>query len=150
MKSDEDVKLIGAEAPILFAKACEIFILELTLRAWLHTELGGRRTLQRNDIATAITETDMYDFLIDIVPRDDSRNAPLQATGQSQNYFPFSQQYLQMMNNQARNPSLQTPQSTNTPLMNSNSQMIDAQLQQLYSSQDSTQPGTQPSTQPRT
>ena len=32
MKSDEDVRMISAEAPVLFAKACEIFILELTLR----------------------------------------------------------------------------------------------------------------------
>jgi len=34
MKSDEDVRMISAEAPVLFAKACEIFILELTLRSW--------------------------------------------------------------------------------------------------------------------
>ena len=32
MKSDEDVRMIRAEAPVLFAKACELFILELTLR----------------------------------------------------------------------------------------------------------------------
>lgn len=32
MKSDEDVRMISAEAPVLFAKACEMFILELTLR----------------------------------------------------------------------------------------------------------------------
>lgn len=32
MKSDEDVRMIAAEAPVLFAKACEMFILELTLR----------------------------------------------------------------------------------------------------------------------
>jgi len=30
----------------MFAKACEIFILDLTLRAWIHTEEGKRRTLQ--------------------------------------------------------------------------------------------------------
>lgn len=39
MKLDEDVKMISAEAPLLFAKATEIFIHELTLRAWLHTEV---------------------------------------------------------------------------------------------------------------
>lgn len=27
MKSDEDVRMISAEAPVLFAKACELFIL---------------------------------------------------------------------------------------------------------------------------
>ena len=39
-------KMISAEAPILFAKACELFILELTLRAWMHTDENKRRTLQ--------------------------------------------------------------------------------------------------------
>jgi len=46
MKLDEDVKMISAEAPVLFAKAAEIFIHELTLRAWIHTEDNKRRTLQ--------------------------------------------------------------------------------------------------------
>lgn len=46
MKLDEDVKMISAEAPLLFAKAAEIFIHELTLRAWIHTEDNKRRTLQ--------------------------------------------------------------------------------------------------------
>ncbi|KAF9578980.1 Golgi Transport [Lunasporangiospora selenospora] len=71
MKTDEDVKMISAEAPILFDKGCEIFITELTIRAWIHAEENKRRTLQRGDIAAAITKTDMFDFLIDIVPRED-------------------------------------------------------------------------------
>ncbi len=64
--------MISGEAPMVFAKACEIFILELTMRAWIHTEENKRRTLQRSDIATAISKSDMYDFLIDIVPREDA------------------------------------------------------------------------------
>ncbi|CAI9090066.1 OLC1v1024756C1 [Oldenlandia corymbosa var. corymbosa] len=71
MKADEDVRMISAEAPILFAKACELFILELTIRSWLHAEENKRRTLQKNDIAAAITRTDIFDFLVDIVPRDE-------------------------------------------------------------------------------
>lgn len=65
--------MISAEAPIIFAKACEIFILELTLRSWMHTDECKRRTLQRNDVAVAISRSDMFDFLVDIVPRDDSK-----------------------------------------------------------------------------
>jgi len=75
MKLDEDVKMISAEAPVLFAKATEIFIHELTMRAWIHTEDNKRRTLQRNDIAMAITKYDQFDFLIDIVPRDELKPA---------------------------------------------------------------------------
>lgn len=71
MKLDEEVKMISAEAPVLFAKAAEIFIHELTLRAWAHTEDNKRRTLQRNDIAMAISKCDQFDFLIDIVPRQE-------------------------------------------------------------------------------
>lgn len=63
--------MIAAEAPVLFSKACEMFILELTLRSWIHTEENKRRTLQRNDIAGAITRGDIFDFLVDIVPRDE-------------------------------------------------------------------------------
>jgi len=73
MKLDEDVKMISAEAPALFAKAAEYFISELTLRAWIHAEENKRRTLQRNDIAVAITKYDQFDFLIDIVPREEIR-----------------------------------------------------------------------------
>ncbi|GAV53711.1 hypothetical protein ZYGR_0AK02130 [Zygosaccharomyces rouxii] len=69
MKTDEDVRMISAEAPILFAKACEIFITELTMRAWCVSEENKRRTLQKADIAEALQKSDMFDFLIDIVPR---------------------------------------------------------------------------------
>lgn len=77
MKLDDEIKsmMISAEAPILFAKAAELFIRELTLRAWIHTERNRRRTLQRNDIAMAVSDgdTDQFDFLIDIVPREEVR-----------------------------------------------------------------------------
>ncbi|KAI9079509.1 hypothetical protein K1719_038591 [Acacia pycnantha] len=74
MKADEDVRMISAEAPILFAKACELFILELTIRSWIHAEENKRRTLQKNDITAAITRTDIFDFLVDIVPRDEIKD----------------------------------------------------------------------------
>ncbi|XP_017414264.2 nuclear transcription factor Y subunit C-6 isoform X2 [Vigna angularis] len=73
MKSDEDVRMVSAEAPVLLAKACEMFIMELTMRAWGNVEENKRRTLSKNDIAAAMSKTDMYDFLVDIVPREDTR-----------------------------------------------------------------------------
>ena len=39
-------QMISAEAPLVFSKACELFVKELTLRAWIHTEDNKRRTLQ--------------------------------------------------------------------------------------------------------
>lgn len=70
------VQMISAEAPVLFAKAAEIFITEISLRAWIHTEDNKRRTLQRNDIAMAISKYDQFDFLIDIVPREELKPPP--------------------------------------------------------------------------
>jgi nuclear transcription factor Y, gamma len=64
MKSDEDVRMISAEAPVLFAKACEMFILELTLRSWSQSEKMKRRTLQKEDVEAAIKNTEIFDFLV--------------------------------------------------------------------------------------
>ncbi|KAF7775842.1 transcriptional regulator family: Histone-like TF [Agaricus bisporus var. burnettii] len=71
MKSDPDVKMIAADAPILFCKACEIFIAEITARAFIIADSNKRRTLSRSDIAKALGKSDQFDFLIDIVPRDE-------------------------------------------------------------------------------
>ena len=50
MKLDEDVKMISAEAPVLFAKATEMFIHELTMRAWIHTEVCKVTLEHDNDL----------------------------------------------------------------------------------------------------
>jgi len=71
MKSDPEVKMIAADAPILFCKACEIFIAEITARAFIVADSNKRRTLCRADIAKALSKSDQFDFLIDIVPRDE-------------------------------------------------------------------------------
>lgn len=75
MKADEDVKMISAEAPVLFAKACEMFIIELTHRSYFHTVENKRKTLQRSDIAQTIASTDIYDFLQDIIPKEELKEA---------------------------------------------------------------------------
>ncbi|KAI3451794.1 hypothetical protein Pfo_008459 [Paulownia fortunei] len=76
MKSDEQVKMISADTPVVFAKACEMFIMELSLRAWMHTQDNKRRTLQRNDVANAIRDEDLLVFLKDIVPMEIHQGAP--------------------------------------------------------------------------
>ena len=75
MKLDEDLpdtpKLnVGSDGLVVMAKACELFILELALHAWHMTEENRRRTLMRLDVAQALGSNEMYDFLIDIVPRE--------------------------------------------------------------------------------
>ena len=38
--------MISTEVPVMFSKILEIFITELTMRSWLHTEESKRRTVQ--------------------------------------------------------------------------------------------------------
>lgn len=129
MKLDEDVKMISAEAPLLFSKAAEIFIHELTLRAWIHTENNKRRTLQRNDIAMAITKYDQFDFLIDIVPREpELPKKPKECPPvQKPNGEPV-QYYLQLPQQQQAlsGPSLTGHQTTPTITMSSPTNSINA------------------------
>ncbi|CAI8496573.1 hypothetical protein ACO0OL_002209 [Hanseniaspora opuntiae] len=67
MKMDDQLKMISAEAPILFSKICEVFIQEVTLRAWTIVDTHKRRTVQKQDILDALKKSNMYDFLIDLV-----------------------------------------------------------------------------------
>ncbi|KAG9441141.1 hypothetical protein H6P81_016995 [Aristolochia fimbriata] len=70
-RSGEDVKMISGEAPIVFSKACELFIEDLTMRSWSVTLKGKRRrTLHKDDVVEAITATDIFDFLVDMVVAD--------------------------------------------------------------------------------
>lgn len=144
MKLDEDVKMISAEAPLLFAKAAEIFIHELTLRAWVHTENNKRRTLQRNDIAMAISKFDQFDFLIDIVPREEIKPVRKETTtptattttktncDQVQYYLQLAQQHQQALQN-TNNMGSVTPTVTmaNTNALNTSSLPIQLSTGQL-------------------
>jgi NADH dehydrogenase/NADH:ubiquinone oxidoreductase subunit G len=57
-------------------KACEFLIKDLALRSWRHTEQNRRRTVQRTDVHAAVGESEMFDFLIDLVPRVSPPNVP--------------------------------------------------------------------------
>ena len=67
MKADDKVRMISSEAPVVFARACSMFILELTLRSWFEATGKDRRTIQREDVHDAILKADIFDFLVDIV-----------------------------------------------------------------------------------
>ncbi|XP_050356380.1 nuclear transcription factor Y subunit gamma-like isoform X1 [Nymphalis io] len=145
MKLDEEVKMISAEAPVLFAKAAEIFIHELTLRAWSHTEDNKRRTLQRNDIATAITKSDQFDFLIDIVPRHEvkpskPREEPPRATTSSEQ---LAQQHQATMTNHSQfviQPCAQIVQQSSSAAANTSSSQPVTLVQQVVTSSGEVQP----------
>lgn len=64
-----NVFMLANEALILQTKACEFFIREVTTRAWRHTDLNRRKTIQKGDIWASVGGSEVYDFLIDIIPR---------------------------------------------------------------------------------
>ena len=65
MKSDEDVRMISAEAPVVLARACELFVLELTLRAAKGQE--NEKVITRADVVAAIKNAATMDFLRGVV-----------------------------------------------------------------------------------
>ncbi|KAH9386627.1 nuclear transcription factor Y, gamma [Nematocida major] len=69
MKVEQEVSKVASEVPLLFSRLSEIFIEELTLRAWQYTEKGKRRILQRGDICSAAKSSDIFDFLVYLMPR---------------------------------------------------------------------------------
>ncbi|KAK4349670.1 hypothetical protein RND71_032425 [Anisodus tanguticus] len=75
-KSSDDVKMISGEAPIVFSKACELFIEELTKRAWINMTNNmhekRRSTLHKEDVASAVIATDVFDFLVNLVTHDNN------------------------------------------------------------------------------
>eukprot|EP00042_Codosiga_hollandica_P031535 m.192683 g.192683 ORF g.192683 m.192683 type:complete len:284 (+) comp53668_c0_seq2:361-1212(+) len=79
--ADDEVQMIAVETPILLAKATEAFIADLTVRAFsTEIENGMRRTLQKADIQKATSKSDMFDFLIDILPREAKTTAAPQSS----------------------------------------------------------------------
>ncbi|SGY79019.1 BQ5605_C008g05015 [Microbotryum silenes-dioicae] len=66
MKSDPEVKAI--------------FIQEITNRAHMVSLASRRRTLARSDVAEAVAKSDTFDFLVDVVPRDESTPLPPSAS----------------------------------------------------------------------
>lgn len=126
MKSDEDISMISQEAPFIFSKACELFIMEITHRAWFHTKHVHKRcTLQRCDLASCLMKTDTFDFLFDVIPKEDLSEKMLQEKKNFMN-TQVSQSY----------PMLQSPsyyshaQSTHmiSPMMNTGSSIIGMQF----------------------
>lgn len=64
MKANRDVKLVSSEAPVVLSKACEMFIHDLILRAWLDAQENHVCTIETINIYDAICRVDNYKFLI--------------------------------------------------------------------------------------
>ena len=74
-KSGDEVEMISGEAPLVCSKACEMLIEELARRSWNMTIQGKRRTLHKEDVASAVIATDLFDFLIALVSSSETAAA---------------------------------------------------------------------------
>lgn len=72
MKLEPDVHMVTGEAPIVLSKACEMLISDLTMRSWLHTVESSRQKILRSDISVAVSRSNNFGFLSEVVPRDES------------------------------------------------------------------------------
>ncbi|MES1920446.1 CCAAT- binding transcription factor component [Bonamia ostreae] len=60
--------MIRNEVPLVFSKAAELFILEMTIKVWEVTKRNNRKTIQKSDVLKIIQEDPHYDFLNDVLP----------------------------------------------------------------------------------
>ena len=134
--------MISGEAPVLMSKACELLIKDLSFRAWRHTERNRRRTLQRQDLHAAVGESEVYDFLIDIVPRVTTPKTSVQSTSLDGSMGPTMHQGIPMGTIPAGIPTM-PPQpmvaspaiSQTIPLMLDNNMMQQIHQKQLQRQQ---------------
>ncbi|KAJ8641935.1 hypothetical protein MRB53_018629 [Persea americana] len=80
--------MVSADAPVLLAKACELFIMELTLISWLHAEEEKRRTVRRSDLEDAIRHKETFHFLDDAIPKDEMKEEGLDGNWLRTESFP--------------------------------------------------------------
>lgn len=57
---------MSAEVPIMLGKACELFVLDLSVRAWERTALANRRIMQPHDFFSTVCEVENLSFLLDL------------------------------------------------------------------------------------
>ncbi|KAI9031374.1 hypothetical protein DFJ74DRAFT_655511 [Hyaloraphidium curvatum] len=71
MRTDDDVRplAISSEAPAVLARAAEVFVEEMALRSWLHAKAMKRGVVLKEDVSAGARH-EMFDFLIDILPRE--------------------------------------------------------------------------------
>lgn len=63
--------MVSNDAPIIMAKACELLIIDLAYRSEFFCKKAKRKVLNKEDICTTISNMEMFDFLIDMIPKDE-------------------------------------------------------------------------------
>ena len=64
---DPDVRCVSNDSAIVMAKACEMLMAEMTIKANYIREQHHRRTILRQDVVQAVMSTESYSFLVDAI-----------------------------------------------------------------------------------
>ena len=67
IRNNRESVQISKEVPVIFSKALELFIVELTHKSWENVIQEDRNTLFRRDLIDCIQKEDMFDFVRDKV-----------------------------------------------------------------------------------
>ncbi|CAL5097891.1 unnamed protein product [Urochloa decumbens] len=68
--------MMRTDSPSFLAKACELFVQELTFRAWMCANSHGRRIILGSDIAEAVASIKTYGFLNNVLRSELNRIKP--------------------------------------------------------------------------
>src|SRR6218665_1642700 len=73
MKIGDGVKMVSNEAALKLAYCVDLLLADVTKRAWSCATYNHRRTFLKWDIQEALIAAEDLDFLIDIVPTNETR-----------------------------------------------------------------------------
>lgn len=68
MKEGDDVKIVSADASWAVARATELFLQELALKAHASMADSSRKTLEYKDVAAVVKNWSALDFLSEVLP----------------------------------------------------------------------------------
>ncbi|KAI8335756.1 histone-fold-containing protein [Chlamydoabsidia padenii] len=69
IKDDPDVTLVNAEATHCIASATELFMEYLVNEGFSRAQKNKRKTIFYKDLASAVNQTDAFEFLEDVIPQ---------------------------------------------------------------------------------
>ncbi|KAF9160172.1 hypothetical protein DFQ26_005806 [Actinomortierella ambigua] len=69
IKEDKDVNMVSNDAVFLISLATELFLESFMSKAYGLAKMEKRKTVFYKDLATAVSQHDMLDFLQDVVPK---------------------------------------------------------------------------------
>ena len=65
--ANHHASIVTEDSAVMMSRAAELFIASITRDAWAARH-GTRRTLMQSDVIAAVRASEVYDFLLDVLP----------------------------------------------------------------------------------